>query len=278
MSYRQVLVQVDEKPAAAFRAAAAAAVAKAANAQLIGAFLKSEFLHTYGAGEAIAYMSPANIEAVLQDHAAAVQKAADRARETFDRAAGEAGVVSEWRVVNGDTDDALLACARRTDLAVFPASATTSCGQHVISAADLGLASGGPVLVVPDRGGPPTIGKRVLIAWKGTRESARALHDAWPLIAHAEAVHVLVVAPEGEGGPDGLLQRHLEHHGCRADIIVDRSEDASAGDIIRRQAASLRVDLIVMGLYGRPRLAELVLGGVSRDLLRDPPAPLLVSH
>lgn len=277
MSYRQILVQVDEKPTAASRAALAATTAKTSGAQLLGVFLKSEFLHNYMAGEAIAYMPPYNIDELLKDHAAAVAKASEKAREIFERAAGEAGVASEWRVIDGDADDALMACARRTDLAVFPTSATASCGQHVISAADLALASGGPVLVVPDGYMAPSIGKRVLVAWKGTRESARALHDAWPLISEGE-VHVLVVAPEGEGGSEGLLQRHLEHHGCKADVIVDRSEDASAASIIRGQARALGADLIVMGLYGRPRLSELVLGGVSRDMLHNPPVPLLVSH
>lgn len=277
MNPRQILVQVDDKPTAASRVALAAMAAKMSAAQLVGVFLKSEFLQNYGAGEAIAYMPPYDIDALLKEHAAAVAQASERAREVFERVAGEAGVASEWRVIGGDTDDALVACARRTDLAVFPPLATASCGRHVISAADLGLASGGPVLVAPDGYVASSLGKRVLVAWKGTRESARALHDAWPLISEGE-VHVLIVAPEGEGGPEGLLQRHFEHHGRQADVIVDRSDDASAADIIRRQARILGVDLVVMGLYGRPRLSELVLGGVSRDMLRDPPAPLLLSH
>jgi nucleotide-binding universal stress UspA family protein len=33
-----------------------------------------------------------------------------------------------------------------------------------------------------------------------------------------------------------------------------------------------------MGLFGRPRVQELILGGVSRDLLGAPPIPLLISH
>jgi nucleotide-binding universal stress UspA family protein len=277
MSYRQILVQVDEKASALSRAALAATVARTSGAQLVGVFLRSEFLQNFRTGEAIAYMPPYDIEALLKEHAAAVAQAGEQAREIFERAAGEAGVASEWRVVDGDSNAVLVACARRSDLAVFPTSATASCGQHVITAADLSLASGGPVLVVPNGYAAPQIGKRVLVAWKGTRESARALHDAWPLIAESE-VHVVIVAREGEGGPEGLLQRHLEQHGRRPNLIVDRSDDASAADIIRRHAGALGADLIVMGLYGRSRLSELVLGGVSHDMLRDPPAPLLLSH
>jgi hypothetical protein len=154
MSYRQILS----------RAALAATVARTSGAQLVGVFLRSEFLQNFRTGEAIAYMPPYDIEALLKEHAAAVAQAGEQAREIFERAAGEAGVASEWRVVDGDSNAVLVACARRSDLAVFPTSATASCGQHVITAADLSLASGGPVLVVPNGYAAPQIGKRVLVA------------------------------------------------------------------------------------------------------------------
>lgn len=278
MTYRDILVQIDDRPASMARAAAAATLAARLKARLVGVFLKSNFIRNYMAGEALAYMSPGAIDALLTEHAAAVEKASEASRETFELAASNARVDSDWLAVDGDSDHALIACARRFDLTVFPTEATASLGAQRISAGAVGLASGGPLLIVPDRGVGPTCCERVLIAWKGTRESARALRDAWPLIRSAKEVHVLVVAPEGEGGPDGLLQRHLEHHGCKPNLIVDRSDDASAGEILRKQAEALNADLIVMGLYGRPKLQELVLGGVSHDLLRDAPCALLVSH
>lgn len=278
MSYRDILVQIDDRPASMARAEAAAVLAARLKCRLTGVFLKSNFINNYMAAEALAYMSPGAIDSVLKEQAAAVQKASAASREAFERAAGSAGVDSDWLTVDGDSNEALIARARRFDLTVFPTAATASLGLHRISAGALGLASGGPLLVVPDRGVGATCGERVLIAWKGSRESARALRDAWPLISGAKTVHILVVSPQGEGGPDGLLQRHLEHHGCKADLIVDPSHDASAGDILRKQAKALNADLIVMGLYGRPRLQEIVLGGVSHDLLDDPPCALLVSH
>ena len=41
-------------------------------------------------------------------------------------------------------------------------------------------------------------------------------------------------------------------------------DDASAGAIIRNQAGALGADLVVMGLYGRSRLQEMVLGGAVK--------------
>lgn len=278
MSYRDILVQVDDTKASEARVAAAATVAKRLGARLSGVFLKSDFLRNYMAGEAVVYTATDILDRLIKDHLAGVARACEAARERFERTAGEAGLTSEWRIVDGDDAGPLAAGARRFDLTVFPPAATASLGWRQISAADIGLASGGPVLVMPTGTAAPTIGERVLIAWKDTRESARALHDAWPLIAAAKEVHVLVVSPEGEGGPEGLLQRHLEHHGCRPNVIVDRSQDASAADILRRQVKALGADLVVMGLYGKPRLQELVLGGVSREMLAAPPAPLFLSH
>lgn len=278
MTYRDILVQIDETPASRTRAAAATALAGQVRAQLTGAFLKSDFFRTYQGADAFNYMPPETIDRLLQDHAKGVAEAAETARELFESTAGDAGVESRWLELAGDDGIALTNCARRFDLTVMPPVAKTSFGIARTSAADIGLAAGGPVLVIPDGGPVAGPAQRVLVAWKGTRESARALHDAWPLLADAKEVHVLVVAHEGEGGPEGLLQRHLERHGCKPNIIVDRSDDASAAEIIRRQVAALGADLLVMGLYGRARLSEFVLGGVSHDLLARPPAPLFLSH
>lgn len=66
----------------------------------------------------------------------------------------------------------------------------------------------------------------------------RALKDAWPLIAQADDVHVLIVSPSGETGPDGPLQRVFEHHGCQANLIVYPSEDLSAPKVILEHVKS----------------------------------------
>lgn len=278
MTYRDILVQIDETRASSTRAVVAAGIASRSGARLTGVFLKSDFLRSYLIGEALAYTPRETIDLPPRDHAANVERASEASRAIFEQAAGEAGVRSDWRIIEGDDADALTACARRSDLTGLAPIATASLGWRRITVSDVALASSGPVLVVPETVATAAVGERILVAWKGTRESARALHDAWPLIKQAREVHALVVAPEGEGGPEGLLQRHFERHGCKANIIVDRSHDASAGDILRRRTAALGADLVVMGLYGRPRLQEMILGGVSADMLAKPPTALFVSH
>jgi len=75
------------------------------------------------------------------------------------------------------------------------------------------------------------------------------------------------------------MQRYFGEHSCRfGRLIVDRSGTASVTDAIRLHVGETGADMVVMGLYGHPRLQEFVLGGVSRELVRDPPMPLLISH
>ena len=278
MAYRDILVQINEAPTSAARAADAAGLAARCGAQLTGVFLKSEFPPCDFAGEGYTYLTSSDLDRIMTQHAEAVTQRAETARQLFEAAARAAGVASDWQVIDGDTSEDLVACARRFDLTVMPTKAYASLGQHAISAAELALGSGGPVLVLPQATLVAPAMDRVLVAWSGSRESARAVRDAWPLLEQAKEVHLLTVTPHGDGGPDGYLQRHFERHGLKANLIVDRRADLDASAILRGCVSSLQIDLVVMGLYGRPRLQELVLGGVSHDLLAHPPTPLLVSH
>lgn len=278
MAYRDILVHIDETPAAGPRARVAAELAARFKAQLIGVFLTSEFILQFGAGESLAFLSPRDIDAIVSGHDKAVADKGEAARAVFEEAAAEVGAGSDWLTCEGDYDDYLLRCARRVDLTVMGRRARACLGANSVSAAQVALGAGGPVLVTPDDDYAPPVGRRVLVAWNGSREAARAVRDAWPMIGGAQEIHVLTVSPRGEGGPDGLLQRHFERHGRKANLIVDPADDESAGEVIERHIAEFDVDLVVMGLYGRPRLQELILGGVSRRMLEHLPVPIFVSH
>jgi len=279
MSLRDILVQLDDTPAAVPRLRAAADLARRFQAHLTGVFLGSDTPPEFvSPDESYLTFTPELMADLLKTHAEALERRSEAARQRFEAAASEAGVRTEWRVMTGDGRTQLTAAARRADLLVMPRLAVPCLGREKVEAAHLALASGGPVLIAPEGDFAPAVGKRILLAWNGGREASRALRDAWPLIAEAEEFHVVVVSPKGEGGPDAGLQRLLEHHGQSANIIIDPSPDGSAGDVLARQVTALGADLVVMGLFGRPRLQELVLGGASRDMLQRLPVPLFVSH
>jgi nucleotide-binding universal stress UspA family protein len=278
MTYRNILVHVDNSKSAKTRIDAAVSLALRFKCAISGVFLKSEFVPNYIVGEGMV-MPSENVERFIEERREQTNNAMIAARHLFDEAARVACIPFHWLDINGDSPAALIACARRHDLAILPPEMKAAFSQAAITAAEIGMASGGPVLVLKHGGYPADFGRKILVAWKDSRESARALRDAWPFLAQAEQIHFLAVSPEGEAELDELLQRHLHVHGCKeARLVVDRNDEAPVADLIRRQVGIVGADLVVLGLYGHSRLREMVLGGVSRDLLRDIPMPLLVSH
>jgi nucleotide-binding universal stress UspA family protein len=114
------------------------------------------------------------------------------------------------------------------------------------------------------------------VAWNGSREAAGALRGAWPILEAAERVEMLMVEPPPEA--EAFMGERLERRGVKAKIVIDRSPDAEAGEVIRRHAENLDADLVVMGLYGHARLRELILGGASKTMLDQETFPLLVAR
>lgn len=143
------------------------------------------------------------------------------------------------------------------------------------------FATGRPVLVVP-LAPVVTRFRKVLLAWKPTRETTRAIHDAIAAFA-PDAVEVLVVDPEigasahgSEPGAD--IASHLVHHGLRVNVTTRSSESMSVATRVLLHAAETDADLVVAGGYGHARLREWVLGGTTRELLGALEVPVLFSR
>ena len=140
-------------------------------------------------------------------------------------------------------------------------------------------------LVVPHSGNLTTPGKRALLTWNASREAARALREAMPLLQRADTVVVLSSEPDdgnnelANGHPHAqALLKLLESHGIEAISSGINNPDISPTDAIIAQAVEMNADLIVMGAYGHARLREIILGGVTRDLLKRAPTCLLLAH
>lgn len=277
MSYRNIIVLVDETATSAPRIGAAIDLAARFGASLTGMFLKSGHIPAFVVGDA--FTAVTTLQAYVEERDETVALASAKARKGFESAATGGGIRHDWIEVDGDDEQAVLAAVRRFDLTVFPQEATSSFGTHAISAATVGIGSGAPVLILPERGYPMPFGAKVLVAWKESRESARAVRDAMPFLSAASEVHFLCVAPDAEPHFDNLQRQNLAIHGC-ADIHmhVDNHTDQPVANAIQRHAGRVGADLVVLGLYGHSRMRELLLGGVSRDMLESIHLPLLVSH
>jgi nucleotide-binding universal stress UspA family protein len=138
------------------------------------------------------------------------------------------------------------------------------------------LQSGRPVLIVPPAYRKALAFKRIVIGWKPTREAARAVGDAASLIDAAEAVTIVTVDAHDTPGVD--LATHLAHRGAKAEVRNEVSRGRTDARTLLDVAAEVDADLIVIGGYGHSRMRELVLGGVTRELLRAADRPLFMSH
>lgn len=271
MAYKDILVQLAADAASVRRAAYAARLAGAHGAHLTGVFLRPALPQANMDIAAGAWAPAVLFRDVIAAHNAKQDEACAATRLAFEAATKGLGPRAHGLTVETDLAHGLIDLARLMDLTIVPETPMPSQGDFHLSAAGLALASGGPVLILPTDLENPS-GDRVLVAWKGTRESVRALRDAGPMLDHAKQVRGVIVSSDGEAEAVNLRRR------LGAEVTVEATEDGRAAQILRRQAEEWNADLIVMGLYGRLRLSELILGGVSRDLLAHPPCALLVAH
>jgi nucleotide-binding universal stress UspA family protein len=271
MTYRTILAYAHAAPEAAPGLEIAAALAARCGATLDGVFVKAPFIPPPMDG--MGYVPPSTWESLLESYEAYVAEAEATARTTFQSAVSEAGAQAEWSTVEDGTAHGFIGLARCSDLVVFPKAGMSS---PYLPPMDLAHDAAAPVVLVPKSPRSTQPGRKVLVAWNGSREAASALRGAWPILEAADQVDVVMVEPPPEA--EAFIDRRLARHGVKARFHVVRNPDAGAGEIIRDHAEDLGVDLVVMGLYGHSRLRELVLGGASRVMLGQETFPLLVSR
>ena len=214
-----------------------------------------------------------------QERAAAEVR--DSIRQDVERLAAAEGLSFEWREATGDAYDVAALHARYADLTVLGQTPPEGPeGRFILELPEhLVFTSGRPVIVVPYVGAYPTLGERVLIAWNASREAARAVNDAMPILERASSVTIIGVnPPDQETIPGTDIATHLARHGVEAEVTVTHAEDISAGDMLLSRAADFAADLIVLGAYGHSRTREWAMGGVTRHLLDHMTVPVFMSH
>ena len=161
-----------------------------------------------------------------------------------------------------------------------PGDADTETQQKALDGA---LYDSGRGVALTPGGWTAAFGERIVVAWDGSRASARAIGAAMPLIETADEVRVALVEPkvgdEAHGPEPGAdLGAALSRH--NANVSVDRlpSLDRPVAKVLLEHASDAGADLVVLGAYGHSRFAEAVFGGVTRDMLEDAPLPLLMAH
>jgi nucleotide-binding universal stress UspA family protein len=279
ITYKTLLVHVDDSERCAHRLDVAIRLARSFAARLVGAYL----VPTPALAPSVSALLPESVVSQrLQDSGDAQQRAEARFREAI----GAAGfTAAEWRAAAGNPTRAIIAHARGADLAIIgqpdPRDADAGFLGDIANAAL--LESGRPALAIPYIGTRGPVGDVALIALDHSRESARAVADALPLLAKARKVFVLAITAAaeevfGETQARGQVVAFLRGHGVDAEVHHLDRPNIAIGELLLSQAADLGADLIVMGAYGHARLQEFVVGGVTRTMLEAMTVPVLMSH
>jgi len=215
---------------------------------------------------------------------AKAEAAAKAAAARFEDAARRHGIAFDARTLEASVGGAgaiFGEIAARFDLSIIrqaePGKAPLE--ERVIEGAL--FASGRPVLVVPYIQRSALTLDRVLVCWNGSRNAARAVGDAMPFLHRARKVEVLIALGEA-GRTDEIegadIAEHLARHGLDVELKRRAAIEGDVADAILSHAADASADFLVMGGYGHSRLRELILGGVTRGILRTMTVPVLMAH
>jgi len=278
MSYKTILVHVDDSPQWPGRFDVAARLAADFGAHLVGLCLLRR-------PELPGYIRSAEIAEMLAQRARDAEDKVKTSRQMLlDRLSHE-GLSGECRVVEGEAEELASVHGRYADLLIISqadvnapnASAAMDDIQSVI------FAAGRPLLLVPYTGKIKTLGKNVFVAWNASREATRAVTDALPLLQRADKVTVMVVRPRADARahgdvPGADIAAYLARHGVKVDVMAEEGEGIDVGELMLSRVADLGSDLIVMGAYSHSRLRQWILGGATRTMLESMTVPVLMSH
>jgi len=278
MSIKDILVYLDTSEACGERIDVALRLAEKFDARVVGLFVRS-----------LPYVPHFVAAQIGPDIYETQKKIAEReemsVRKLFLERCEKAGRPGEWRCDDGDVIEAICMHSKYVDLVVV--------GQYNPEEdhreGELGLTdnvvmdAGRPVLVVPYAGHFPTVGDRIMLGWNASRESARAAHDSLPFMQVAKTVQVVAANPQDSGDAHGdlpcaAITGHLARHNINAEAKTVYAEDMNVGALLLSRAADDGADMLITGAYGRSRLREMILGGVTRHLLAHMTIPVLMSH
>jgi nucleotide-binding universal stress UspA family protein len=278
MIIKDIVVNLSVAEGGSYAGDYAVSVAAALDAHVTGiAFAYDPIVPVASTG----YIPPEVIETQQRDS----EDAAKAAMSHFSAAADRAGVTAEPTMLAASfagAGEQFGQIARRFDLAIVGQAEPDKGGtvEELIAESVL-FESGRPVVMVPYIQKAPLKLDRVMVCWDGSRQAARAIADAMPLLERAGLVEVVIVTNE-RGKKDEIpgadMGQHLARHGLKVDIKRISEGSIDIADALLSHAADFSADFVVMGGYGHSRLREFVLGGVTRNILRSMTAPVLMSH
>lgn len=275
----EIVVFIDHRSEAASILEFAGLLAKENHARLINVFIQP----TPAVTPPQTFARGTGIQDVIETHQSQLDHIEMRERARFDDVVRRHGIQqAQWRSQSHWSTEVAVQ-AYYADLVVIgrpepPVQAPAPSGL----AESLVLSSGRPIILFPPNHTACRV-RRILVGWSATREAIRAVVDALPLLARAEAVQVLIVDYERQRerhgqNPGADIERRLSALGPQVEVQRLSSGGQAAGQLLLAQAGAFRADLLVMGAYGHSTLREWLFGGVTRTVLYEAGLPVLMSR
>ncbi|MGE8614806.1 MAG: universal stress protein [Achromobacter veterisilvae] len=276
--YRRISVHLDHGFDCKRRTDAALVLAKRHKAELVGIYANAAPPQYYY-GESVLMSRATSVMKELQT------QSRDAVQTGFLAAAAAADVPAVVRAGDSSPSATVALLGRTSDLIIVSQENRQDVeAAHEIEFVEQTLLTAGrPVLALPSSGDFPVIGDRVLCCWDGSREAARALADAAPILRLASSMIVLTM-DEGESNgkadaPFEDLVSYCVAQGMPAPEHVQRDiKGVGVGSTILNAAADYSADLLVMGAYGHSKFRQWALGGATASILKSMTVPVMFSH
>jgi len=280
MSYKTILAILDTPDNSGAVADFAFSIAAENGAHVIG--LHAETISAVPLVAPMEIPDPVALQA-LQDMAHNETIAVER---IFRGKADASGVSFEWRSFTTSTgygSTPLIESARSADLLIASQADPAKPSDSHVDIDGFLFEAGRPVLMIPYIIRQPKPIKRVLIAWNGSKEAARATFDALPILKAADEVEIFSVDPADTALQSPLtsgaeIAATLARHGVRATLSTTESAGKSASAVIENRLSDSSIDLLVMGAYTHSWLWQAIFGGTTKTLLQSMTALTLLSR
>jgi nucleotide-binding universal stress UspA family protein len=258
------------------------------NAHVMAFFVRPDL------AEALAFftdgVSGVVVEEVVKATKDAGDEAAKRVEATLDAACATSGVsrvkqparasavTVSLREVQGNFGDSLTAAARLSDLVVFGPIRENDQAGLAEAFVQVLVETDRPVLRATDMA-PTGFARRIAIGWDGKTAAAQAVSAAMPYFAKADSVEILSVQrPPLKGEATEGLREYLSLHGVASTERLIDPGTKRIGEALLAAAAQGNADLLVVGGYGRGRLRESLIGGVTRHVIAHAGLSVFMVH
>lgn len=185
----------------------------------------------------------------------------------------------DWQVGLGDAARLMVEQSGLADLLILSQASkkmTSDRDPHAI-AGDVAIHAHAATMVVPCEKSSFDSGKSIVVAWNGSKEASLAIRLTLPMMWMATSVHVVSV-DEGHDLPNLDASAYLSRHNISSELHQLEADKNNIAELIGEFAEDKGASAIVMGAYGKSRLRETLMGGVTRDQIFDSKLPIVLAH